>query len=349
MLDGPKLMKSSQMSSIRTHKNKMPLVYAVLCALLVLAAILGIIEGSVHVSLGDIFDAILGRSVGTPSYNIIILSRLPRTLGCLVAGVGLAVAGAVLQTVLGNPLAAPNVIGVNSGAGLAIAICGALYPLQVSLHPFAAFIGALVAVLLVLFISQKAGASKITTVLAGVAVAAVFAAMIDAVVTLFPDSLIGYTSFRIGGLANVSMKNIIPGMCVIIWAVAVLLIMNNEIDILALGTDTAKSLGLKIKPWRIVLLALAAALAGAAVSFAGLLGFVGLIVPHIMRNFVGERSLHLIATSGLGGAVLVTICDVVTRLVFAPYEMPVGILLSCIGGPFFIWLLLRQKSRRTHD
>ncbi len=342
-------MKSSQTSSIRKRNNNAPLVYAVLFALLILAIILGIIQGAVHVSLGDIFNALLGRSVGTPSYNIIVLSRLPRTLGCLVAGAALAVSGSIIQIVLSNPLAAPNVIGVNSGAGLAIAVCGAIFPTQVGLHPIAAFIGALTAVLLVLFISQKAGASKITTVLAGVAVAAVFAAMIDAVVTVFPDSLIGYTSFRIGGLANVSIKNILPAMYIIIVAIIILLCMSNEIDVLSLGNDTAKSLGLRVKPLRIILLALGAALAGAAVSFAGLLGFVGLIVPHIMRHFVGEDSFNLMATSALGGAILVTLCDVSTRLIFAPYEMPVGILLSCIGGPFFIWLLLMQRKRRTND
>ena len=118
-------------------------------------------------------------------------------------------------------------------------------------------------------------------------------------------------------------------------------------DVLALGSETARSLGLSVRPVRFVLLVLAAALSGAAVSFAGLLGFVGLIVPHTMRRFVGGESGPLLAASVLGGACFVTVCDLLARVLFAPFELPVGVVLAVTGGPFFLWLLLRQRGGRA--
>ena len=130
---------------------------------------------------------------------------------------------------------------------------------------------------------------------------------------------------------------ILPG----IFAV---LLLSREMDVLSLGEELAQSLGLRVRPVRFVLLMLAALLAGAAVSFAGLVGFVGLIVPHAMRRLVGEESLPLAAGSALGGACFVTVCDLLARTLFAPYELPVGIVLSFAGGPFFLWLLLRRRG-----
>ena len=124
------------------------------------------------------------------------------------------------------------------------------------------------------------------------------------------------------------------------------LTLSSHLDVLALGSDTAQSLGLPVRRLRTLLLLLAAALAGAAVSFCGLLGFVGLIVPHIIRRIIGENSLPLLVGSALGGAVLLSVCDLLARVLFAPYELPVGIVMSFVGGPFFIWLLFRQKGGR---
>ena len=162
-------------------------------------------------------------------------------------------------------------------------------------------------------------------------------------------SLYGYSDFRIGGFANLTMAKLNPAGFIILAGVLCALLTAGELDILALGTDTAQSLGLNVKRWRLVLLGVAAALAGAAVSFSGLLGFVGLIVPHMARRLVGENSRPLLAACALGGAAMLTLCDLLGRTLFAPYEVPVGIVLSLAGGPFFLWLLLRQRGGRTHD
>ena len=315
---------------------------AALAGLTVLAAVGSLTFGAVPIPPGEVVDALLGRGSGTTA-SIVLYARLPRLCGCLLAGAALACAGVIIQGVLNNPLAAPNVIGVNAGAGLATAICCALAPGAVRITPIAAFLGALAGVMLVLFIAERAGAARITLVLAGVAMSSIFSAGIDAVVTFVPDALSGYTDFRIGGVKNLSMARLAPAFWVILIALVIALSLSNELDLLLLGRETAQSLGLPAKWLRLALLMVAAALAGAAVSFAGLLGFVGLLVPHIMRRAVGEDSFPLLLSSALGGGLLLTACDLASRLIFAPFELPLGVVLSLTGGPFFIWLLLRQR------
>ena len=333
------------MSSLRTssvgNKGRAGLI-ALLAGLLALSGVASLAFGAVSIPPGEVIAALLGRGSGTTA-SIVLYARLPRLCGCLLAGAALACAGVIIQGVLNNPLAAPNVIGVNSGAGLATALCCALAPGAVRWTPLAAFLGALVGVLLVLFIAERAGAARITLVLAGVAMSSMFGAGIDAVVTFVPDALSGYTDFRVGGVKNLSMARLAPAFWVILIALLIALSLSNELDLLLLGRETAQSLGLPANRLRLLLLALAAALAGAAVSFAGLLGFVGLLAPQIARRLLGEDSFFLLLSSGLGGALLLAVCDLLARLLFAPFELPLGVVHSLPGGPFSIWLLLRQR------
>ncbi len=316
--------------------------------LALLAAAASLCLGAVSVGPRELLQVLLGGGQDTAARGILLLVRLPRTAGCLLAGAALAASGAIIQTVMSNPLAAPNVIGVNSGAGFFVAACSALLPagLAVKASPVAAFLGAFSCVMLVLLIAEKAGSSRIVLVLAGVAISGMFGAGTDTIVTLVPDALTGYSDFRIGGLAGVTMERIMPAMWVILLCLAAALLLSNELDLLTLGSDTAQSLGLPVRKLRVIALALAAALAGAAVSFSGLLGFVGLIVPHMVRRLIGVESRNLIIGCALGGAALLTLCDIAARLVFAPFELPVGIVLSFAGGPFFLWLLIRKRGRQ---
>ena len=333
-------MNSLRISSVG-RKGRAGLL-ALLAALTVLASVGSLAFGAVPIPPGEVVAALLGRGSGAAA-SIVLYARLPRLCGCLLAGAALACAGVIIQGVLSNPLAAPNVIGVNSGAGLATALCCALAPGAVQITPIAAFLGALAGVLLVLFIAERAGAARITLVLAGVAMSSIFGAGIDAVIAFVPDALSGYTDFRVGGVKNLSMARLAPAFWVILIALLIALSLSNELDLLLLGRETAQSLGLPAKWLRLALLMVAAALAGAAVSFAGLLGFVGLLVPHIMRRAVGEDSFPLLLASALGGGLLLTSCDLASRLIFAPFELPLGVVLSLAGGPFFIWLLLKQR------
>lgn len=320
----------------------------VLLGLLGLAAgvaVLSICVGAVWLTPGEVLSALLNGGESTAS-RIVWFARMPRTLGCMVTGAALAVSGAIIQSVLVNPLAAPNIIGVNSGAGLMVALGCALVPSAVAVMPALAFLGALAGVLLVLLIARRTAASRITLVLAGVAVSSIFGAAIDAVVTFVPEALNGYSDFRIGGLNNLTMDRVAPAALLVGLGLLAAFSMAGEMDVLALGQDTAQSLGLAAGRVRVLLLTVAAALAGAAVSVAGLLGFVGLIVPHIMRTLVGEESRPLLCACALGGAGLLTGCDLLARLLFLPYELPVGVVLALAGGPFFIWLLMRQRGGR---
>lgn len=337
-------MSSLQKFSIRKNKG----LFLVMLGILVLAAIFaGLFAGSVKVTPQEVFAALAGTNTDTVSSRIILYSRLPRVCAAVLSGAALAAAGMVIQTVLNNPLASPSIIGVNSSAGFAVAVLCAAAPSAQKYAPFAAFAGALAGVLLVMVLSQKTAAARITVVLAGVAISHLFSAGIDAVVTFVPDALNGVTDFRIGGFSGVTMTQLRPAAWIIGISLFALFSLSGQLDILSLGSDTAKSLGLSVGRMRIVFLVLAAALAGAAVSFSGLLGFVGLIVPHTMRRFVGEESGILLVSCVLGGAFFVTVCDLAARMVFAPFEIPVGIVLAFAGAPFFLWLLFRQRGGRT--
>ena len=322
-------------------------VLAGLLLLTLLSAVLSLCLGSTTLSPTLVPQALLGQLEGSVEGQIIQFVRLPRTCGCLLAGAALAVSGAVIQSVPQQPPGRPQhhrgQLGGGSDGG---AVLRSLSPVG-GPHPPGRLSGGLPGACCWCCSSPSApGPAASPWCWRGVAVSNIFSAGIDALVTFFPDAVLSYTDFRIGGLNNLSMDRIIPAFWVVLAALVLLFSLSSEMDILALGRETAQSLGLPVKPLRLVLLALAAALAGAAVSFAGLLGFVGLIVPHIMRRTVGEDSRPLLASCALGGASLLTLCDLLSRVLFAPYEIPVGIVLSLAGGPFFIWLLLRQRGGR---
>ena len=327
--------------------NKYLRIYAALAALVLAVSLLNLCLGAEKVPPAEVLRALTGGGSGTTAFRIVRYVRLPRLCACLLAGGALAASGAIIQGVLSNALAAPSTIGVNAGAGLTVALCCAIAPTAVKLVPLAAMAGAFLGVMTVLLIARRTGASKITLVLAGVAVSSIFSAGIDAVVTFVPEALNGYSDFRIGGFSGVSMARLLPALWPALLSFVLSLSLHNEMDVLLLGREQAQSLGLPAERLRIVLLGLAAVLAGSAVSVGGLVGFVGLIVPHIMRRFVGEESGPLLVSSVLGGAALLGGCDLLGRMLFAPYEIPVGIVMALAGGPFFIWLL--QRRGRLHD
>lgn len=336
-------MKNLPTSSIRS--KALPFVLAVLACLL--AGVLSICLGAAGVSWGELWSALFNGAGADAAARILWYVRLPRTAACLLAGAGLAVSGAVIQAVLANPLASPSIIGVNAGAGLAVSICcalgGAAAGWTVAGFSFA---GGMAAVLLVVLVARRTGASRMTVVLGGVAVSTFLNAGSEAIATLFPDAAIGSADFRVGGFSSVSLSRLWPAAILILAGLLVTFTLSNELDVLSLGEDTARGLGMRVGAFRTLLLTLAALLAGATVSFAGVLGFVGLIVPHMARRFVGASAGRLLPMCALCGAALVTACDLAARLLFAPFELPVGILLSLIGGPFFIALLARKGGGR---
>ena len=310
------------------------------------AAVLNICLGASAVTLPQLWRALISGPDHTAAARILWYVRLPRTAASLLAGAGLAVSGAVIQKVLANNLASPGIIGVNAGAGLAVAACCAAGTYAAWAVAGASFLGAMAATFLVVIVARKSSASRTTVVLGGVAVTACLNAVTETIITMVPDAALANVDFRVGGFSAVNHARLLPAAILILAGIAVICTLTNELDVLSLGDDTAHALGLRVARMRNGMLTLAALLAGASVSFAGILGFVGLIVPHMARRIIGNDSGRLIPFCALLGGGFVTICDLASRLIFAPYELPTGSLMSFLGGPFFIWLLLKRKDKQ---
>jgi iron complex transport system permease protein len=326
------------------QKNRIVYTYAISLAVLLLSVILGILLGSTKISLSDMLGAIVRGDYQSPEARILLYVRLPRVLGSLICGIALAVSGAVIQGVLANRLASPSIIGVNAGAGLAVTLCSAFGIIggwQLSLF---SFLGAFFAVMIVSTGAKKWGASRGTVILLGVALNAFLGAVSDTVKTFIPEVSIISNDFRVGDFSSVTYAKVIPAAVAIIVAVIVLQTFASDLDVLTLGDENAKGLGLNTGVMRIVFLMLSALLAGAAVSVCGLLSFVGLLVPHAVRRIATSKAKHLVPLSALFGAGFVTFCDTLARVVFAPYELPVGIIMAFLGAPFFIFILIQGKG-----
>lgn len=328
-------------------KRQNRLVLAALAVLTLGAMALSLCVGSQGVALPRLLAALRAGDPADPVRRIVLYVRLPRMAAGLCCGAAMAVAGALLQAVLNNAMASPNVIGVNAGAGFFALLAGVLLPQRAV--PGAAFAGALVTALLIYLLALRAGLARTTLVLAGLAVSGILTAGVNTMRLLFPEGVTGADGFLIGGLSGVSLTAVGSALPYLAAGGILALFLAPELNILALGEQTATSLGLPVGHTRLASILAAALLAGAAVSFAGLISFVGLLVPHIARRLVGVDHRVLLPACALLGAIFLLVCDTAARTLFAPYELPVGILLNVIGGVFFLYLLLGRKRGRVYD
>ena len=275
--------------------------------------------------------------------------RLPRALLGLLAGGSLAVSGLTLQTLFRNPLAEPYTLGVASGAALgavlALLIGGAGASTSFPTVGLSSLLGALaVAAIIVALSSSRFGGDSSTLLLAGIAISLSCSALI-----LFVQFLADFTqTFRMvrwmmGGLGVVGFSEVAWVAPVALSGVAVLFGYRRELDLLLAGDELASSRGLDLIRFRCIALGATSIVVGGIVAVTGPIGFVGLIVPHILRRWVGHEHLYLIPACALGGGAFLTLCDLAARTVMAPAELPVGILTALLGGPFFVWLLLRRR------
>lgn len=319
---------------------------AVLILLLILCIFSGILLGSVSLSPQSVLRCLMGYDRDTTTYVLINTVRLPRVAGACLAGMGLATAGVILQGVMNNALASPNTIGVNSGAGFSVMLALMLGSNYAALIPASAFLGALITTLAILGLAYMADSSRTTIILAGITVSSFLNAGINTIKLLDTDISVNLTTFMIGSLSGLTFDTLlIPGIA-ILTALFLSLFFAKSINILGLGDDIARSLGLNVTASRLILLVLSSVMSGCVVSYVGLLSFVGLIVPHICRRLFGNDARYLLPCSALLGACFVLICDVLGRVLFSPFEIPAGILMSFIGGPFFLYLLLKKKGGR---
>ena len=313
-------------------------------AALVAASAASLALGAVELPFRTVLDALLGDLEEGPMRQIVLQIRLPVTAEAIAVGAALGVAGAVLQGALANPLASPDVIGVTAGAGFGATLILLAFPGSVALLPVGAFGCGLAAAAIVFVIAwtgrNPGGIGRV--ILAGIAVAALFGAGTTGLMTAYPDRVQSVIFFLAGGLtpnAWVEMKSFWPYFGVG-FVLAVCLI--RPLDRLALGDDVAASLGSRPQAIRLTSALTAALLASAAAALAGLLSFLGLLVPHLVR-MAGGTSAHafVIPASALAGAALLTAGDVLARNIAAPLVLPVGPFMVVLGVPLFLWLLRR--------
>ena len=322
-----------------------PVIF-LLTTLLVLVAAAGLCFGGVALSFEQLIDAVAGR--GDATVGVIFWQlRLPRVIAGLLAGVGLSLTGALLQSVTANALASPGIVGINSGAGLAVILLLTIAPAAGKLLPLGAFFGAFGAALLILLAARCMGGSKTGIVLIGIAVSTVFSAAISFLSLLDEGVLAQYNHFTVGSLKGVRMDALLLPAILILLSLVVALLLSPKLGVLCMGDAAASALGIRVKRLRMTAMVCAAASAAAVVSFAGLLGFVGLIVPHIAKKLAGEQPARSLPVAALTGGVLVILADLLGRTLFAPSELPVGILMSLVGGPYFLILLCR-RNRYAH-
>ena len=313
-----------------------------LFALLAIAGLfLSLTKGSLDIKVEQIIAILQSPQMDAQS-QIIWNIRLPRTIVGAFVGINLAISGAILQAVMRNPLADPHIIGISSGAGLAGVTVMILFPHMDYLITPIAFLGAMAAAVCIYILAWKNGIKPVRIILAGVAVSAFLGAGISGLMIFYSDRVHGALMWMVGGLAARSWPHVAIILPYAIIGLILALVCANYLNILQLGDEMARGLGLNVEVVRIAMTAVAALLAASAVSVAGLLGFVGLIVPHAARLLIGSDYRFLLPASALLGIGVVTLSDTLARTMFSPVELPVGIIMAALGAPFFLFLLRRE-------
>lgn len=309
-------------------------------ALLVSFATMGL--GAVRVPQPQAIQALFGHGT-IDQVRTIRDFELPRILIAWLAGGSLAIAGAVIQGVIRNPLAAPDVLGVTKGAGLAVVIVLMIYPkAAVSYLPAAAFVGGIAAIFIVYVFAYRRGTTPVRLALVGIAVAALFESIIRYVMIDRQQAVGTALVWLTGSLAHVDMSAVYQFLPWVLVLVPVCFYYAIKLDLLGLGDDLASGLGVPVERTRRSALLVAVLLASATVAVMGTIAFVGLIGPHIARRLVGSRHIVLLPASAGVGAVLVLIADAIGRGIHPPVELPAGMITACIGAPYFVYLLSRS-------
>ncbi|MBR5913649.1 MAG: iron ABC transporter permease [Selenomonadaceae bacterium] len=302
-----------------------------------------LMNGSVEVGAWEVFQHFLGESsLDETNKQILENIRLPRTIAAMLVGINLALSGAILQAVMKNPLADPHIIGISSGAGLFGIFVMLIFNDAGALVTPAAFIGAMLAAVLIYILAWKDGIKPIRIILAGVAVSAFLGAGISALLIFHSEKVHGALMWMVGGFSARSWIHVKILYPYTIFGTLLTFLAARHMNILQLGDEVAKGLGLRVHLTRTILTALAALLAASAVCVAGLLGFVGLIIPHTARLLIGSDYKFLLPATAFLGAAVVIFSDTCARIIFAPIELPVGILMAALGAPFFLYLLRKE-------
>ncbi|HEX9269703.1 MAG TPA: iron ABC transporter permease [Candidatus Limnocylindria bacterium] len=325
------------------------LAFPILAAVLLASLAIGLLVGAVAIAPLDVWSAIWGG--GDPTTATIVRDlRLPRVLGAAVVGGALAVAGALLQGLLRNPLADPYVTGTSAGASLCAVVAFALGASVVpAVLPIAAFIGALGAALIVWRLASLGGRTTVLTVLLAGVVLSSFAGALVTLILVASDRVVlrlrAVLSWLLGGVSVLDVTQLLVAAAIVLLATVAAVALAPRIDAFAFGEETAATLGVDVQRTTAAILAVTALLTGAAVALAGVIGFVGLVIPHALRPLLGALHVRLLPACFLLGASTLVLADLGARILLAPAELPVGVVTGLVGGPFFFALLLRERRR----
>ena len=280
---------------------------------------------------------------------VVVRDRLPRVCVAVLAGAGLAVAGAGMQSILKNPLAEPYTTGVSSGA-----IFGASLSIVFGFSLFGgdyalvgnAFVFSLIPVAFILMISKMKNASPTTMIMGGIAIMYIFNAM-TTVIRLWsdPDSLSALYSWEVGTLAYAKWDNLLLMLPITLFGIVAIGALSRQLNVLSTGDENARTLGVDADRLRIIILLVVAFMTAAIVSYVGLIGFVGLVAPHVVRMVIGADNRFLIPASIAFGAAVLLIADLIGKTIIAPATIQVGVIMAFLGGPMFIWLLVRKNTK----
>ncbi|NEQ20629.1 MAG: iron ABC transporter permease [Microcoleus sp. SIO2G3] len=342
------VIRSKQFPSSVRIDRRVPLAISVLVTLTLVVMIFSIGYGEYPIAWFDVVKTLLGLQPDQSDYRFVIYTlRLPRVITAFLVGTGLAIAGTILQGLTRNPLAAPEILGVEAGAGLAAVSLIVLFPsVPILFLPIAAFAGASLAALLVYGLAWDQGSSPIRLILVGVGIGAVASAFTSLMITFgniydVSQALV-WLAGSVYGRTWEQIQALLPWLIVFI---PLSLVCARELNTLNLGEDVARGLGSRVEWQRGLLLLTSVALAGSSVATAGTIGFVGLMAPHLARQCVGTSHEGLMPTAALVGGLLVALADLLGRSLFAPIELPCGVITAAVGAPYFLYLLYRNRNQ----
>ncbi|GHB51914.1 FecCD family ABC transporter permease [Mongoliitalea lutea] len=347
--------------TISTASQKRSLTLVGLGGILVFLLAISLSLGAFPISIGKVFQFLMGVQLGNEAltiqeHNVLLQIRLPRIVMAMLVGGSLSLAGAALQGLFRNPLVEPGLIGVSSGSALfavvyivfGSSVAWLAWMGKVGLALFA-FVGGLVNTALVYKLSSKAGKTDISLlILAGVALNALAGALIGLAIFYADDAALrNFTFWSLGDVGGANWHKVLILALISVLPVGLILGQYQALNALAIGESEAFHMGINVQQTKLVVLIGSALIVGTAVAFTGTIGFVGLVIPHLLRILFGADHRLVLPASWLAGAILLTIADTLARTMVAPSEMPIGIITAIIGAPFFIWLLLSIKQIRS--
>ena len=338
---------------MRQRKTAILLLLVLLLAALVL---LSIGSGAVRVPPSSILRLLLNgigfRSVEPPAEmqrNIVLYIRLPRVLAAILVGAALAMGGVAMQGLFRNPMASPDILGVSTGAslGAVIAVSTGLFAVNMFFLPLLAIAGALLASTLIYLVSSYKGkTSLLFVVLAGLAISSLFNGLVSAILLFSQEYEVSQFIFwTMGGLEGRMWKHVLLPLPILLPGVAVLYLFNRELNLFALGEESAHSLGMHVERTKRIILAITAVITGMAISISGPVGFVGLLIPHLFRMLIGPDHRLLMPVSAVGGALFLLTSDLLGRILIPPFEIRVGIITAVLGSPYFLYLIIRYQRK----